>query len=254
MGPYEKDGTIGKEIFLIGEVGAKTQELADNIAAVGRVSCIHLPYPDQKGTGGNFAMPLTPLEISLGPYCQFCIYHLMEVDDPAKYFPFYAVDVGVSSDYVVKRDAKFGLDAPGTGYHLDLISREESPGNAGQTADTELKKLLAEGDGIEPDGKVALPKLAKILRSKNSGPYEICFDIIFYNLDCLDRAEKSGELSREKMAKLYRLPEDRIIACQFFRQAKAYKCTIPRDGIAGSFGDRDLHASQQYIPLFNVRV
>lgn len=70
----------------------------------------------------------------------------------------------------------------------------------------------------------------------------------------MERERKSGELTKEKMAKMFQLPEDRIIACQFFNQAKAFKCTLPRDGIAGSFGDRDLHASQQYIGFLNIRV
>ncbi len=56
------------------------------------------------------------------------------------------------------------------------------------------------------------------------------------------------------MAQLYKLPEEKIITCQFFKQAKTFKCTIPRVGKAGGEGDRDLHASQQYIPLMGLRV
>jgi hypothetical protein len=253
MGVYEADDTLAKEIFLIGEVGAKTQELANNVASIGRAACVHLSYPGQKGTGVNFAMPLTPLEISLGEVCEFCVYHLMEVDDPAKYFPYFVVNCGpATSAEAVARDPKFGFAAPGTGYHLDS---DTSAQHAKDTSDlaASIAQLLAHGDG-NPDGKVPLPALAKVLRSKNAGPYEICFDIIFYSMECLERAEKSSELSRAKIMALYGVPEDKIIACQFLRQAKAYKCTIPRDGIAGSFGDRDLHASQQYIPLLSIRV
>jgi Domain of unknown function (DUF4387)/Acyclic terpene utilisation family protein AtuA len=251
MGSYEPDKSVAKEIFLIGEVGAKTKELADNIASMGRVDCIHLPYPGQKGTGGNFAMPLTPLEVSLGEVCEFCIYHLMEVDDPSINFPYHVVNLGPANGGIIaKRDPSFGFDPPGTGYHIE----KAPPRKSGEQQAKELKDLLTHGDGVYDDGKVALPKISEVLRSKNAGPYEICFDIIFFNMECFERAKASGELSREKIARLYGLSEDRIIACQFFKQAKAYKCTIPREGIAGSFGDRDLHASQQYVPLFGIRV
>jgi Domain of unknown function (DUF4387) len=142
-----------------------------NIAAVGRVSGVHLPYPGQMGTGGNLAIPLTPLEASLGEVCQFCVY-----------------------------------------------------------------KLLQTGDGIFDDGLVALPALAEILHSKNAGPYEITFDIVFRNLTCHERAQKPGKLTKERIAKLYNIKPENVVARQFFRQAEASKCTITRGGIAGSFG------------------
>lgn len=249
MGPYETDKSIPKEVFLVGEVKAKTQKLANNIASMGRVGCVHLPYPGQKGTGGNFAMPLTPLEIDLGPVCQFCVYHLMNVKDPKANFPWHVVDIGPSKA-TAQRDPSFGFDAPGTGYHLDQ-KKPSDPLTPEQEA--RIKHILEKGDEVG-DGKVALPELCEILRSKNAGPYEIAFDMIFYNKDCLARARESGQLSKEKIAKLYNLSEDKIIACQFFEQALAYKATIPRDGVAGGFGDRDLHASQQYIPLMEIRV
>ena len=251
MGSYEPDKSVAKEIFLVGEVSAMTQELANGVASMGRIASVHAPYPGQKATGGNFAMPFTPLELPLGEVCQFNVYHLMEVDDPASHFPYFAVAVGVDTD-AVERDPTFGFDALGTGYHIENVPSKADQAKEADLKAAELKHLLTSGEF--PDGSIALPKLAEVLRSKNAGPYEICFDIIFYNMECLERAQKSGKLDKENIARLYNLSEDRIIACQFFKQAKAWKCTIPREGIAGSFGDRDLHASQQYVPIMNIRV
>jgi hypothetical protein len=248
MGPYEIDESLPKEVFLVGEVKAKTQKLANNVASMGRVACVHLPYPGQKGNGGNFAMPLTPLEIDLGPVCQFCIYHLMEVEDPKANFPWHVVDVGPAE--AVPRQPDFGFDSPGTGYHLDKKTPVE-PLTAEHEA--KLKHMLSHGDDVG-DGKIALPEMCEILRSKNAGPYEIAFDMLFYNMDCLNRARDSGQLTKDKIAKIYKITEDKVIACQFFEQALAYKATIPRDGVAGGFKDRDLHASQQYMPLMQIRV
>jgi len=117
-----------------------------------------------------------------------------------------------------------------------------------------LNKLLQTGDGIFDDGLVALPALTEILRSKNAGSYEITFDIVFRNLTCHERAQKPGKLTKERIAKLYNIKPENVVARQFFRQAEASKCTIPRGGIAGSFGDRDLNASQQYALWLGIRV
>jgi hypothetical protein len=45
------------EIGVYGEVLAPTQELANAIANSARVSCLHMPYPGQVATAGNFSSP-----------------------------------------------------------------------------------------------------------------------------------------------------------------------------------------------------
>ena len=245
MGLYEPDKTVGKEIFLLGEVGARTQKIATNLASAGRVASIHGPYEGQKATGGNLAMPITPLEIPLGEVCNFNIYHLMEVRDPAALFSYHIVRLGPSTS-TVKRDPKFGGAIPGP-----LVKTHKL---ASITPTTEsLAHPLAHGSS-SPDRLISLPSLAEVLRSKLAGPYEISFDIIFYDLACFERAKNSGQLTAEKIAPLYGVKVEDVIVCQFFRQAKAWKCTIPRVGKAGGLGDRDLHASQQHVPLMGIRV
>jgi hypothetical protein len=78
---------IGHEIGLLGEVTAPTQELANAVCSMARISVLHMPYPGQMATAGNFALPLNPPENPIGPVCAFTIYHLMEVDDPCELFP-----------------------------------------------------------------------------------------------------------------------------------------------------------------------
>jgi hypothetical protein len=89
---------------------------------------------------------------------------------------------------------------------------------------------------------------------KMQGPYEITFDIVFRKLTCHERAQKPGKLTKERIAKRYNIKPENVVAPQFFRQAEASKCTIPRGGTAGSFGDKDLNASQQYAPRLGIRV
>ena len=49
------------EIGVYGEVLAPTQALANAIANNARVSCLHMPYPGQVATAGNFSSPGTPV-------------------------------------------------------------------------------------------------------------------------------------------------------------------------------------------------
>jgi hypothetical protein len=87
MDPLEVDTYVAKEIFLMGEIMADDQVLATQIANVGRVFCAHAPYKGQISTTGNYAMPLTNLEIPLGLASCLNIYHLLPVDDPLSLFP-----------------------------------------------------------------------------------------------------------------------------------------------------------------------
>jgi len=94
---YGKNGVMGDqepltnviphEVGLLGEVTAPTQELANAICSSARISVLHMPYPGQLATAGNFAIPLNPPENPIGPVCEFSVYHLAEIDDPADFFP-----------------------------------------------------------------------------------------------------------------------------------------------------------------------
>ena len=78
---------VGHEVGVLGEVTAPTQELANAVCSMVRISVLHMPYPGQMATAGNFALPLNPPENPIGPVCAFTVYHLMEVDDPCELFP-----------------------------------------------------------------------------------------------------------------------------------------------------------------------
>ena len=88
MGPLEpKRHEIPHEVGLMGEITATTQEQANAICSQARIIVLHMPYPGQLATAGNFAIPLNPPENPIGPVCRFNIYHLMEVESPDELFP-----------------------------------------------------------------------------------------------------------------------------------------------------------------------
>jgi hypothetical protein len=84
---------VPHEIGLLGEITAPTQEMANAIAGAARVVVLHMPYPGQICTAGNFAIPLNPPENPIGPVCRFSIYHLLEVEDPTALFPIETIEV-----------------------------------------------------------------------------------------------------------------------------------------------------------------
>ena len=101
---YGKNGVMGAlepqkdhvplEIGVLGEVTAPTQELANAICSSARIGVLHMPYPGQMATAGNFAIPLNPPENPIGPVCRFSLYHLMEVESPLELFPSHVVEIG----------------------------------------------------------------------------------------------------------------------------------------------------------------
>lgn len=101
---------------------------------------------------------------------------------------------------------------------------------------------------------VKLVDLAKTIRSKNAGTDRITFDIIFREKEKYEQVKKSGVLTKEKVAKLYGIPESRIVDFVEFDPAYAIKFTINRLVPSGSFGEGDVFGCQQYPPLLDVEV
>jgi hypothetical protein len=99
-----------------------------------------------------------------------------------------------------------------------------------------------------------LANLAQVIRSKNSGPFEITFDVIFDELDVYERIKDSGALQRDKLAKLYHVDPDDIVTFMFFDTARAFKLTIKRPWRQGSIGEKDTFGAQQHVPLMNLRI
>ena len=94
---YGKNGVLGKveyiknaqpfELGFVGEVVAKTQELASTICGYLSHLSMHFDYPGCKATAGNLAMLYSPENIDMGEVFEFNIYHLVEVDSPTALFP-----------------------------------------------------------------------------------------------------------------------------------------------------------------------
>ncbi|WP_319949525.1 DUF4387 domain-containing protein [Streptomyces halobius] len=99
-----------------------------------------------------------------------------------------------------------------------------------------------------------LTELADVVRSKNSGPYELTIDIIFTGQDQYELVKQRRAISRELVAELYRVPVDDVGEPIFYDPAKAVKINLRRPLVSGNVGERDVYGAQQHGPLLTLRL
>lgn len=99
-----------------------------------------------------------------------------------------------------------------------------------------------------------LKDIAKVIRSKNAGPFEITMDIIFKTKKDYEEIKKRGIITKELISKLYQIPVEKIITFVYFDAANAIKITLPRPRPQGSIGETDMHAAQQHVPLMEIAI
>jgi len=97
--------------------------------------------------------------------------------------------------------------------------------------------------------KYKLFDCADVIRSKNSGPYELTFDIIFKTQDMFERFRDANVMTKEVFATLYGISEADITGIIAFAPAKAVKITIVRPMASGDLGECDVYGAQQHAPL-----
>ena len=99
-----------------------------------------------------------------------------------------------------------------------------------------------------------LSDLASTIRSKNAGVNQITFDIIFPDAASYKRVLASQAITKESIAKLFRISPARISDFVTFDVANAIKFTLYRLRPSGSPGDWDILGCQQYGPLLDIEI
>lgn len=97
-----------------------------------------------------------------------------------------------------------------------------------------------------------LMDIASVIRSKNSGPFELTLDIIFKTKEDYERFTGEKILNPELLQKLYRIRPEEVLSIVEFPQAKAVKATIVRPIASGNVGERDVYGAQQHGPLMEL--
>lgn len=96
-------------------------------------------------------------------------------------------------------------------------------------------------------------QVAKLIRSKNSGPFELTFDVIFKDHGTYERVRDAKAINAEWFGRTYRL-DPAVVSIINYDAASAIKITIPRPVISGDIDDTDVFGGQQYGPLVDLDV
>ena len=96
-------------------------------------------------------------------------------------------------------------------------------------------------------------EVTKLIRSKNAGPFELTFDVLFKDRAVYERARDANLINAQWFARTYRLaPED--VSIIHYDAASAIKITIPRPVTSGDVDDTDVLGGQQYGPLVELEM
>ena len=95
--------------------------------------------------------------------------------------------------------------------------------------------------------------LARLIRSKNAGPFMLTFDVMFEDDETFKKVIQSKVLTKQTFASIYGVPEKDIL---FFEHApaKAIKISIPRPYIQCDIDDGDVYGGQQHALLVDLEV
>jgi hypothetical protein len=99
-----------------------------------------------------------------------------------------------------------------------------------------------------------LKDLAKVLRSKNSGPFQITLDVLFDEIDNYERVKKANIFTKDNISHLYNLDKKDITDIVFFDRAMGIKVTMNRKVSSGTCFDRDVYGAQQHAPLLDILI
>lgn len=98
-----------------------------------------------------------------------------------------------------------------------------------------------------------LRDLAKLIRSKNAGPFELTFDVMFADRATYDRVVASRVLAVPNVSRLLGVDADSVQLFEY-AAANAIKITVPRFAVSGDARDTDLFGGQQFAPLVDLVV
>lgn len=96
-------------------------------------------------------------------------------------------------------------------------------------------------------------EMTRLIRSKNAGPFELTFDIIFKNKAGYEKVRDAKVISTCWVANTYGVQESLVKVIEY-PAANAIKVTIPRPVISGDIMDSDVYGGQQHGPFVELDI
>ena|SRR5689334_11609662 len=98
-----------------------------------------------------------------------------------------------------------------------------------------------------------LGDIARLVRSKNAGPFTLTIDLLFDSRAAFDRAVGSGLLTPQRIAELYAV-EPALVRHFELPDVLAIKISLPRRPPSGAVGDSDIYGCQAMARLAGLPV
>ena len=98
-----------------------------------------------------------------------------------------------------------------------------------------------------------LGECAKLVRSKNAGPFWLTLDVMFDDRTTYEAVRDQNVITVALIQRLYGQPADHISVFAH-DAALAIKVSLPRPQSSGSPLDTDVFGGQQYAPLLGLEV
>jgi len=96
--------------------------------------------------------------------------------------------------------------------------------------------------------------IAKIIRSKNAGPFTLTIDLMFADAAEFRAVLGSPRFTAANIAEMYHVDPTAVRICPFER-VLAIKIAMPRPGASsGAPGDTDVYGSSRHFPLANLEI
>jgi hypothetical protein len=98
-----------------------------------------------------------------------------------------------------------------------------------------------------------LADVAKLVRSKNAGPFWLTIDVMFDDHKTYEAVRDQHVITVDLISRLYRQSPEQV---RLFTHdaALAIKVSLPRPHSSGSPLDTDVFGGQQYAPLLDLAV
>jgi hypothetical protein len=98
-----------------------------------------------------------------------------------------------------------------------------------------------------------LKDIARVIRSKNAGPFMLTLDILMPSVEAFNTVKESGALNTDVISRLYHVPREKIRIIHYV-PGLAIKITMPRRVPSGDVADTDVYGAQQHTPLMGIEV
>ena len=95
--------------------------------------------------------------------------------------------------------------------------------------------------------------LAKVVRSKNAGPFYLTLDIMFGDRQTYEHVKASQAINVNTVCSLYKVQPNQVKIIPY-DMAYAIKISLDRPVPAADVADTDIYGAQQHAPLLDIEI